>query len=189
MPQCLQTLGVVLLINRLREKITSHALEVACLITSLEVTLPLTDWSLRDLQNLDVIALDWLNLKRLIDVTAPDWRNLQTSLPFKGRQDWKNNLFNTPWSLWTTCPLGYSDCKATNCLHLTESLGQHAPWYHQFSWASQLLIQTEYSSLSSLTRLSFFTDVHCVNSLDVEQMFCIQKNVYYENDNSNATLM
>ena len=136
MPQCLQTLGVVLLINRLREKITSCALEVACLITSLEVTLPLTDWSLRDLQNLDVIAPDWLNLKRLIDVTAPDWRNLkrliditgpdwwnlQSSLPFKERQDWENNLLNTQRSLRKTCPLGYSDCKASNCLHLTESL-------------------------------------------------------------------
>ena len=122
MPQCLQTLGMVFLINRLREKITSRALEVACLITSLKVTLPLTDWSLRDLQNLDVIAPDWLNLKRLIDVTAPDWRNLQTSLPFKERQNWENNLLNIQRSLRKTCPLGYSDCKAPNCLHLTESL-------------------------------------------------------------------
>ena len=43
---------------------------------------------------------------------------------------------------------------------------------------------------------SFFFDkikpvtvFHCVSSFDVKQLFCMQKNVYYENGNSNATIM
>ena len=38
-------------------------------------------------------------------------------------------------------------------------------------------------------KIKLFTDVHCVNSLDVKQLFYKRKNVYYENDNSNATIM
>ena len=183
MPQCLQTLGVVLLINRLREKITSRALEVACLITSLEVTLPLTDWSLRDLQNLDVIAPDWLNLKRFIDVTVSDWQNLQTSLPLR-----ENNLLNTQRSLRETCPLGYSDCKAPNCLHLTESLDNMPLDIINSLELASFWFNRVFKPLF-FDKIKFFTDVHCVNSLDAEQMFYIKKNIYYENDNSNATLM
>ena len=38
-------------------------------------------------------------------------------------------------------------------------------------------------------KIKLFTDVHCVSSFDVKQLFCMQKNVYYENGNSIATVM
>ena len=38
-------------------------------------------------------------------------------------------------------------------------------------------------------KIKLFTDVHCVSSFDVKQLFFMQKNVYYENGNSNATVM
>ena len=42
---------------------------------------------------------------------------------------------------------------------------------------------------SSLDNIKLFNDVYCVNSFHVKQLFCMQKDVYYENDNSDATIM
>ena len=38
-------------------------------------------------------------------------------------------------------------------------------------------------------KIKLFNDVNCVISFDVNQLFCMQNNVYYENDNSNAAVI